>query len=162
MELSRRDGHRFFNQPNFCEKGVVQNKTNDGWTKRIVQRSEIFFVFENERIKERFKIVGKKNLRKRSFSEKTNEIDGKWTIILRTNGINFSERLKKTNEIGRSQTINERKEKSWTCSSLGWEARFRYSVNCNFTNKFVYLQQLLYSSYLTRISIIYNEIQHNG
>jgi len=60
MELSRRDGHRFFNQPNFCEKGVVQNKTNDGWTKRIVQRSEIFFVFENERIKERFKIVGKK------------------------------------------------------------------------------------------------------
>ena len=40
------------------------------------------------------------DLTERSFSEKTNEIFGKWLTFLRKNEIICFERLKKTNEIG--------------------------------------------------------------
>ena len=39
-------------------------------------------------------------------------------LILRMNEINFFERLKTPNEMGRSQTINEHNEKSRTSPSL--------------------------------------------
>lgn len=46
----------------------------------------------------------------RSFSEKTNEINGKYTIVLRTNEIIFFERLWKNERNGSS--MNERNEKN--------------------------------------------------
>ena len=58
------------------------------------------------------------NFTERSFIGKANEINGKWTIILRRNESNFFNRLKKPNEMGRSRAMNERNEKCWTCSSL--------------------------------------------
>ena len=50
----------------------------------------------------------------KNFSEKTNEIYGKWTVIIENerNQLYF-ERL-----IGRSWTMNGQNEKSWTCPAL--------------------------------------------
>ena len=54
-----------------------------------------------------------KNFNVWSFSEKTNEIDGKWTIISRTNLINyFLNDWKERNEMDRSWTNNERNKKT--------------------------------------------------
>jgi len=50
------------------------------------------------------------------FSEKTNEIFGKWAIILKTN-----ETIEK---MGRSQTINEQNKKSRTCPFLVAKTQF--------------------------------------
>ena len=43
--------------------------------------------------------------------EKTNKIERKWTIIVRTNEINLFLMIEKMNEMGLSQTMNEQNEK---------------------------------------------------
>ena len=64
------------------------------------------------------------------IQRKTNEIDGKWTRILRTNEINVFIRLKKTNEMGRSRTMNERntKKPNAPISSIQWAATTVYQL----------------------------------
>ena len=107
---------------------------NDGRTKWIVQKNEknyrflktnikitidldrswtILFVFYYERIlwkKKRYSFLWTNYFIERLFSEKTNEKDGKLTIILRTNEIKYSFTIEK-NEMGGSWTINEQIEK---------------------------------------------------
>jgi len=48
------------------------------------------------------------DLTERLFSEKTNKIDGKWTIILRRNEINFFLKIKKTDR--NSSFMNDKRE----------------------------------------------------
>ena len=51
-----------------------------------------------------------KDFPKQLFSEKTNEIYGKWTIILITNEINIFWTIKKMNKMSRPQTMKKQKE----------------------------------------------------
>ena len=54
--------------------------------------------FEKKKLKcftERTILLNKRFYWTNNFIEKTKEIDGKWTIIMKTNEINFFERLKK-------------------------------------------------------------------
>ena len=83
-------------------------------------KNDIFFYCTNYFIKRtillnkkfyRTKNLLTKNFTEQSFSEKTNEIDGKRTIILRTNEINVFERLKKPTEMSRLRTMKERNKK---------------------------------------------------
>ena len=81
----------FWTNEMFCS----EKKTNYGQTKWIVQRNEkIINFFKNELKNPRFKtfLLNKRfywtnDFTERSFSEKWT--DGKWTIILKTNKINF-------------------------------------------------------------------------
>ena len=78
------------------------------WTNDFLEQTlkKIFFIWTND-------------FTERSFTEKTNEINGKWTILLGTNEIIFFNDWKKNyRTMGRSQTINERNEKVRTRASL--------------------------------------------
>ena len=78
--------------------------TNDFLPQTI---EKLWFIFTKRTIVFNEQLYWLKDFTERLFTEKMNEIEGKWTIILRTNKINFFGRLQKTERNG-SFTNDER------------------------------------------------------
>ena len=112
----------FFNKQNFSWKKNKLKLFERTWKKLVLPNERNFqnvekkqlFCLQNERFfqKKIFEMNNRfycpKNFTEQSFSEKTDEIDVKWTTIFRTD------------EMGRSRTMNERNEKKSNVFNLPW------------------------------------------